>query len=45
MGEAQIVLERYGRCDVLVHAAAMVGIEPFDELDLVVSKARRRGQI
>ena len=33
---AQVVLERYGRCDVLIHAAAMVGIEPFDELDLEV---------
>jgi NAD(P)-dependent dehydrogenase (short-subunit alcohol dehydrogenase family) len=33
---AGLVLERYGRCDVLVHAAAMVAIQPFDELELVV---------
>lgn len=33
---AQIVLERHGRCDVLIHAAAMVGIAPFDELGLEV---------
>jgi NAD(P)-dependent dehydrogenase (short-subunit alcohol dehydrogenase family) len=33
---AEVVLERYGRCDVLVHAAAMVGIEPFDSLGLDV---------
>jgi 3-oxoacyl-[acyl-carrier protein] reductase len=33
---AGLVLERYGRCDVLVHAAAMVAIESFDELELVV---------
>lgn len=33
---AHVVLERYGRCDVLIHAAAMVGIEPFDELGLEV---------
>lgn len=31
---ADTVLERYGRCDVLIHAAAMVGIEAFDELGL-----------
>jgi NAD(P)-dependent dehydrogenase (short-subunit alcohol dehydrogenase family) len=31
---AQLVLARQGRCEVLVHAAAMVGIEPFDHLDL-----------
>jgi 3-oxoacyl-[acyl-carrier protein] reductase len=31
---AEIVLERYGRCDVLIHAAAAVGIEQFDELGL-----------
>ena len=30
------VLERYGRVDVFVHAAAIVGIEPFDELELDV---------
>jgi NAD(P)-dependent dehydrogenase (short-subunit alcohol dehydrogenase family) len=28
------VLERHGRVDVLVHAAAMVGIVPFDSLEL-----------
>jgi NAD(P)-dependent dehydrogenase (short-subunit alcohol dehydrogenase family) len=33
---ADLVLARYGRCDVLVHAAAMVAIEPFDELELDV---------
>ena len=33
---AELVLERYGRCDVLVHAAAMVKFQPFDELDLDV---------
>jgi NAD(P)-dependent dehydrogenase (short-subunit alcohol dehydrogenase family) len=33
---AGLVLERYGRCDVLVHAAAVVPIQPFDELELVV---------
>lgn len=33
---AEVVLERYGRCDVLIHAAAMVGIERFDELGLEV---------
>ncbi len=33
---ADLVLERHGRCDVLVHAAAMVGIVPFDELGLDV---------
>src|SRR6202008_1569595 len=31
---AEIVLERYGRCDVLIHAAAAVGIEQFDGLGL-----------
>jgi NAD(P)-dependent dehydrogenase (short-subunit alcohol dehydrogenase family) len=31
---AEIVLERYGRCDVLIHAAAAVGIEQFDVLGL-----------
>jgi NAD(P)-dependent dehydrogenase (short-subunit alcohol dehydrogenase family) len=33
---AEIVLERHGRCDVLVHAAAMVGIEAFDKVGLEV---------
>jgi NAD(P)-dependent dehydrogenase (short-subunit alcohol dehydrogenase family) len=28
------VVERHGRCDVLVHAAAMAAIEPFDALEL-----------
>jgi NAD(P)-dependent dehydrogenase (short-subunit alcohol dehydrogenase family) len=31
---AELVLERHGRCDVLVHAAAMAAIQPFDELAL-----------
>ena len=30
------VLERWGRCDVLVHSAAMVAFGPFDEYDLDV---------
>ena len=33
---AEAVLESHGRCDVLVHAAAMVGIGPFHELQLDV---------
>lgn len=33
---AGVVLERHGRCDVLVHAAAWVGIEPFDSVGLDV---------
>jgi NAD(P)-dependent dehydrogenase (short-subunit alcohol dehydrogenase family) len=33
---ADLVLERYGRCDVLVHAAAMVNFRPFDQLELDV---------
>ena len=33
---AQSVLELHGRCDVLVHAAAIVGIEPFEGIDLRV---------
>jgi NAD(P)-dependent dehydrogenase (short-subunit alcohol dehydrogenase family) len=33
---AELVLERHGRCDVLVHAAAMVKFQPFEELDLDV---------
>jgi NAD(P)-dependent dehydrogenase (short-subunit alcohol dehydrogenase family) len=31
---AQVVLERYGRCDVFIHAAAMVAFGPFDEFEL-----------
>ncbi len=31
---AALVLERHGRCDVLVHAAAMAAIEPFEDLGL-----------
>ena len=31
---ADRVLDRYGRCDVLVHAAAMVAFGPLDELQL-----------
>jgi NAD(P)-dependent dehydrogenase (short-subunit alcohol dehydrogenase family) len=33
---AGLVLARYGRCDVLVLAAAMVAIQPFDDLELAV---------
>jgi NAD(P)-dependent dehydrogenase (short-subunit alcohol dehydrogenase family) len=33
---AEVVLERYGRCDVLVHAAAMVRFQSLDELELDV---------
>jgi NAD(P)-dependent dehydrogenase (short-subunit alcohol dehydrogenase family) len=33
---ATAVLDRYGRCDVLVHAAAMVAFGPFDEFELEV---------
>jgi NAD(P)-dependent dehydrogenase (short-subunit alcohol dehydrogenase family) len=33
---AQLVLERYGRCDVLVHAAAMVAFGPYDQFELDV---------
>jgi len=33
---AQLVLDRHGRCDVLVHAAAMVAIEAFDDVGLDV---------
>jgi NAD(P)-dependent dehydrogenase (short-subunit alcohol dehydrogenase family) len=33
---AELVLDRHGRCDVLVHAAAMVAIEPFDDVELDV---------
>ena len=35
-GVAQTVLDRYGRCDVLVHAAAMVAFAPFEEFELEV---------
>ena len=31
---AERVLDRYGRCDVLVHAAAMVAFGPLDEFQL-----------
>src|SRR6266478_3394115 len=31
---ANLVLDRYGRCDVFVHAAAMVAFGPFDQFDL-----------
>jgi NAD(P)-dependent dehydrogenase (short-subunit alcohol dehydrogenase family) len=33
---AELVLERHGRCDVLVHAAAMVKFQPLDQLELDV---------
>jgi NAD(P)-dependent dehydrogenase (short-subunit alcohol dehydrogenase family) len=33
---ADAVLDRYGRCDVLVHAAAMVAFGPFEEFELEV---------
>jgi NAD(P)-dependent dehydrogenase (short-subunit alcohol dehydrogenase family) len=33
---AELVLERYGRCDVLVHAAAMVKFQQFDQVELDV---------
>lgn len=33
---AQTVLGRYGRCDVLVHSAAMVAFGPFEEFELEV---------
>src|SRR5580704_12274393 len=33
-GAAEHVLGRYGRCDVLVHAAAMVALGPLDEFPL-----------
>src|SRR6476646_2662524 len=33
---ADAVLDRYGRCDVLVHAAAKVAFGPFDEFELDV---------
>lgn len=31
---ARVVLDRYGRCDVLVHSAAMVAFGPFEEFEL-----------
>jgi NAD(P)-dependent dehydrogenase (short-subunit alcohol dehydrogenase family) len=33
---AKLVLGRYGRCDVFVHAAAMVAFAPFEEFELDV---------
>src|SRR5712672_2675150 len=33
---AEAVLDRYGRCDVFVHSAAMVAFGPFDEFGLEV---------
>jgi len=33
---AKLVLDRYGRCDVLVHAAAMVAFGPFETFELEV---------
>src|SRR5260370_6399489 len=33
---AELVLDRYGRCDVFVHSAAMVACGPFDEFGLDV---------
>src|SRR6266404_876230 len=33
---AEMVLDRYGRCDVFVHSAAMVAFGPFDEFELEV---------
>jgi NAD(P)-dependent dehydrogenase (short-subunit alcohol dehydrogenase family) len=36
---AALVLERYGRCDVLVHAAAMAAFGPFEEVELDVWRA------
>src|SRR6266436_2824315 len=33
---AEAVLDRYGRCDVFVHSAAMVAFGPFEEFDLDV---------
>src|SRR5258707_11628671 len=33
---AELVLDRYGRCDVLVHAAAMVAFGPFETFTLDV---------
>jgi NAD(P)-dependent dehydrogenase (short-subunit alcohol dehydrogenase family) len=33
---AALVLDRYGGCDVLVHAAAMVAFDPFEQFELEV---------
>ena len=33
---AQVVLDRYGRCDVLVHSAAMTAFGPFEQFELDV---------
>src|SRR6185503_2020027 len=33
---AEVVLDRYGRCDVFVHSAAMVAFGPFDGFGLDV---------
>jgi NAD(P)-dependent dehydrogenase (short-subunit alcohol dehydrogenase family) len=33
---AELVRDRYGRCDVLVHAAAMVAFGPFEQFELEV---------
>ena len=33
---AKLVLDRYGRCDVFVHAAAMVAFGPFEQFELDV---------
>jgi NAD(P)-dependent dehydrogenase (short-subunit alcohol dehydrogenase family) len=33
---SELVLDRYGRCDVFVHSAAMVAFGPFDEFGLDV---------
>ncbi|WP_030159745.1 SDR family NAD(P)-dependent oxidoreductase [Streptomyces sp. NRRL S-244] len=33
---AQLVLDRHGRCDVLVHSAAMVAFGPFEDFELDV---------
>ena len=32
----ELVIDRYGRCDVFVHAAAMVAFGPFDQFELDV---------
>src|SRR5260370_40416277 len=33
---AELVLDRHGRCDVFVHAAAMLAFGPFDQFELDV---------
>jgi 3-oxoacyl-[acyl-carrier protein] reductase len=33
------VLDRYARCDVMIHAAAMVGVAPFDKAELETWRA------